>query len=81
MAYSPTQITTFVATAKNELSDLMYEIMGKEKLGENVEKKYIQARVLSGSILAMEGYNDYTLDEESRLADLYSNYDELTKGC
>ena len=79
MSYTASEISAFLTSARTNLGDLMYTIATKENLGEKTVKLHLQARVLSASILASENYNEYTPDEKSKLADLYSNYNELTK--
>jgi hypothetical protein len=82
MAYPDRDITTFISDAKTDLFNLMKEILDHERLGEKeeVNKKVLQARVVSAGILALDNYEDYTQDEKSRLIDIFSNYEELTQG-
>ena len=79
MAYTASEITAFLASARTNLGALMYTITNKENCKEKAVNLYLQARVLSAAILASDNYNEYTLDEKSKLADLYSNYNELTQ--
>jgi hypothetical protein len=77
MPYTQTEILTAVNNAKTNLGDLVYSIVTKKALGEDVKTLLLRSRVLSVGISILEGYNEFTLEEKSVIVDLINNYDEL----
>jgi len=78
MEYTEAEILDFINKAKLNLNLLSLEIAKKESKGENVEKLYIQARLLSNGLYSLEHYNEYLLMNKTDIINRLNNYDEIS---